>query len=124
MSPAHLEDIAAAVIEKTLLRLPEAIRTAAEACLIETVLMAEAVRQEPDLEEDTLGLFEGQSHEAGEFASGPQDLPRIRLFLDNIWDYADQDRETFREEVRVTLLHELGHYLGLDEDRVEELGLG
>lgn len=30
----------------------------------------------------------------------------------------------FREEVATTLLHELGHYLGLDEDEVETLGLG
>ncbi|GEP42296.1 metallopeptidase family protein [Brevifollis gellanilyticus] len=124
MSPEHLENLASTVIEQTLRRLPEAIRRAAEACLIETAWMAEAVKHEPDLAEDTLGLFEGQSHEAGEFASGPGDLPRIRLFLDNLWDYAEQDRETFREEVRVTLLHELGHYLGMDEDRVEELGLG
>ena len=29
----------------------------------------------------------------------------------------------FREEVKSTLLHELGHYLGLDEDQVEDLGL-
>ncbi len=124
MSPEHLENLASTVIEQTLARLPEAIRAAAESCLIETVWMAEAVKHEPELAEDTLGLFEGQSHEAGEFASGPADLPCIRLFLDNLWDYADQDRETFRDEVRVTLLHELGHYLGMDEDRVEELGLG
>ena len=50
-------------------------------------------------------------------------LPRIRLFLDNLWEHAGRDRETFRDEVRVTLLHELGHYLGLDEDQVAELGL-
>lgn len=124
MSPQHLENLASTVIEQTLARLPEAIRAAAESCLIESVWMAEVIKHEPDLAEDILGLFEGQSHEAGEFATGPQDLPRIRLFLDNLWDYADSDRDTFREEVRVTLLHELGHYLGLDEDQVEGLGLG
>jgi predicted Zn-dependent protease with MMP-like domain len=51
------------------------------------------------------------------------DMPRIRLFLDNLWDYAEHDRETYREEVRITLLHELGHYLGLDEAAVTALGL-
>lgn len=28
------------------------------------------------------------------------------------------------EQVRRTLLHEIGHYLGLDEDRLHELGIG
>ena len=42
---------------------------------------------------------------------------------DLIWDFTDGDVSEFREEVKVTLLHELGHYLGLDEDEVEELGL-
>jgi predicted Zn-dependent protease with MMP-like domain len=32
------------------------------------------------------------------------------------------DPEELREEIRVTVLHELGHYFGLDEDRIAELG--
>src|SRR4026209_406790 len=32
------------------------------------------------------------------------------------------DPEELREEIRITVLHELAHYLGLDEDRVAELG--
>lgn len=124
MSPRHLENLASAVIQQTLSRLPDDIREAAESCLIESVMMAEALEHEPDLTDDLLGLFEGQSHAEALHAAEPGDLPRIRLFLDNLWDYADRDRATFREEVRVTLLHELGHYLGLDEDQVEALGLG
>jgi predicted Zn-dependent protease with MMP-like domain len=27
-----------------------------------------------------------------------------------------------REEIRITVLHELGHYFGLDENRIAELG--
>ncbi len=30
--------------------------------------------------------------------------------------------EMLREQVRITLLHEIGHYFGLDEDRLTELG--
>ena len=33
-------------------------------------------------------------------------------------------REEMVEEVRKTVLHELGHYLGIDEERLEELDLG
>ena len=34
------------------------------------------------------------------------------------------DETTYRQEVRTTLLHELGHYLGLDEDDLDDRGLG
>ena len=63
---------------------------------------------------DTMGLFEGSSCMDPEGATA--ELPsQITLFLDNIWDEADADTARFREEVRITLLHELGHYLGYDE---------
>ena len=42
-------------------------------------------------------------------------LQRIVVFRD-----ANPDAE----EVRKTVLHEIGHYLGLDEDRLHELGYG
>jgi predicted Zn-dependent protease with MMP-like domain len=32
------------------------------------------------------------------------------------------DLEELREEIRITVLHELGHYFGIDEDRLDELG--
>src|SRR5262245_17679219 len=32
------------------------------------------------------------------------------------------DPEELREEIRITVLHELAHYFGLDEDRISELG--
>ena len=47
----------------------------------------------------------------------------ITRFLDNLWEFSERDRDTYREEVRLTLLHELGHFLGLDEDQVAARGL-
>ncbi len=44
----------------------------------------------------------------------------IRLWLENIWYEAEEAGTTFDEEVRVTLLHEIGHLLGWDEDDVED----
>ena len=72
------------------------------------------------VEPDTLGLFVGP-----EFAEeGMAPMPsQIILFLENILDLAEGDEEFFREEIRTTLLHELGHYLGLDEDELTERGL-
>jgi predicted Zn-dependent protease with MMP-like domain len=49
--------------------------------------------------------------------------PQILLFYENLWDFAGGEEETYREEVRITYLHELGHYLGLDEDELDERGL-
>lgn len=72
------------------------------------------------LEGDELGLFEGPS--AMEEV-GPEDLPRIRLFLSNLWEWVGEEEHDYRDEVGTTFLHELGHYLGWDEDEVAERGL-
>ena len=74
------------------------------------------------VDEELLGLFLGMSRVDGP-PSGPADAPRILLFLDNLWAFAEADRESFAEEVETTFLHELGHYLGLDEDDVADRGL-
>ena len=73
-----------------------------------------------ELEGDELGLFEGPY--AGE-ESDAADLPRIRLFLMNLWEWTDRDEQDFRDEVGTTFLHELGHFLGWDEDEVSQRGL-
>jgi predicted Zn-dependent protease with MMP-like domain len=74
-------------------------------------------------EPDLLGLFVGHEH-GGELRSDGAPLPpQILLFLDNIWDYAEGDETAFRDEVRLTYLHELGHYLGWDEDEIARRGL-
>ena len=66
-------------------------------------------------ESDLLGLFEGASRlEADPGSSDPP--PRIILYLRNLWDLAAGDPQIFAKEVRTTYLHELGHFLGLDED--------
>ncbi len=49
--------------------------------------------------------------------------PQIILFLENLWDQAEGDEDLFCDEVHTTCLHELGHYLGLDEDDLCERGL-
>jgi predicted Zn-dependent protease with MMP-like domain len=74
------------------------------------------------LDADLLGLFVGDGIDVLESERSP--LPRqIFLFLENLWDFAEEDEEIFREEVHITFIHEFGHYLGLDEDELEERGL-
>lgn len=69
-----------------------------------------------------LGLFEGLEDGAGHdaLALAPS---RIVLYSANLVaafpDPADLD-----EQIEITLLHEIGHFFGLDEEQVEDLGLG
>ena len=73
------------------------------------------------LDPDILGLFVG---DAADISASDLPLPpQIFLFLESIWDLAEGEEEAFREEVRTTYLHELGHYLGLDEIDLEDRGL-
>jgi predicted Zn-dependent protease with MMP-like domain len=122
MSPIHLENVADTVIRQVLSRLPSTIREKAGGCPVVVEWIERAAAEDPELPEDLLGLFEGcafgEPHD-----EHPASLPRIRLFLDNIWEHAGRDRQAFREELRITLLHEIGHYLGLDEAQVQALGL-
>lgn len=74
------------------------------------------------LDPDIRGLFVGEPRAHEEDGRGGLP-PQILLFLENIWDFAGADEEIFLEEVHTTFLHELGHYLGLDEADLEERGL-
>ncbi len=69
------------------------------------------------LEADLMGLFVG--NDCARDGCDPMP-PEILLFLGNIWDEADGNEPRYREEVRKTLLHEIGHYLGLGEDELWE----
>jgi len=73
-------------------------------------------------DENLLGLFVGASF--AEAADDLEPLPgAIRLFVENIRAETGDNVARFRQEVRDTLLHELGHYLGLDEDDLAARGL-
>lgn len=71
------------------------------------------------IEPDQLGVFDGNALGETEFP-----MPtRIVLWLENLWDLAEGDADIFREEVRITLLHEIGHFFGWGEDEMEARGL-
>lgn len=74
--------------------------------------VAVVVEDENAAEPDLYGLFEG----GGDYL--PDKVTIYRLPLEG--DF--RDTEELEEEIRITVLHELGHYFGLEEDRLEELG--
>ena len=116
----HLQTLAVAEIEATLAALPKPLREQARRLPVTFEPVPNAGLQADGIEPDTLGLFTG-----AEFADeGAVVLPpQIILFLENLWDFAEGDETIFRAEVHTTFLHELGHYLGLDEDDLTERGL-
>jgi predicted Zn-dependent protease with MMP-like domain len=69
-----------------------------------------------------LGIFEGFSLMEGSPAQ-PDQMPRITLFINTLTEAADHRRKAFLCEVRVTYLHELGHYFGWDEGQLANVGL-
>ena len=107
-------------VEATLKELPEPLRERARVVPVTFERVPNAGLQADGIEADTLGLFVGPDFADEQSVPMP---PQIILFLDNLWDQAEQDADWFLDEVHTTYLHELGHYLGLDEDDLTERGL-
>jgi predicted Zn-dependent protease with MMP-like domain len=82
--------------------------------------VAIVVRDENADDPDLLGLYVGVPlPERGDDAGSlPDTITIYRLPLEA--DFPDPDE--LQREIRITVLHEIGHYFGLDEDRLAELG--
>lgn len=122
MTMTELTALAAAAVGATQRKLPPEIRA-----LARTVPVHYEAKPAPDVladgfPSDILGLFTGCPH--GEELDQTNPSPaQILLYLENLWDFAEADAAVFREETRLTYLHELGHYLGWDEDELTARGL-
>jgi predicted Zn-dependent protease with MMP-like domain len=122
MTAVQLTSLARQVVAAAQRRLPAQVREAAAAVPVcYEPLPNKAIRAE-GVEPDILGLFVGHEH-LGELDDAQPLPPQILLFVENIWDLAEGDETVYRDEVRLTYLHELGHYLGWDEDEVARRGL-
>jgi len=75
------------------------------------------------LDPRALGLFSGTSYPDQSHLGGQPGLTQIVLFRRNLERVGGDDDE-LREEVRVTMLHETGHFFGMDDDDLDGAGLG
>jgi predicted Zn-dependent protease with MMP-like domain len=116
----HLCTLATQEIESILARLPADLRQSAATLPITFEPYPNADLQADGIEVDTLGLFVGP--ELADEHQVPMP-PQIILFLENLWELAGGDEKVFLAEVNTTFLHELGHFLGLDEDDLARRGL-
>ena len=82
--------------------------------------IAVVVEDENPEDPDLLGLYHGVPlPERGDMAGAlPDKISIYRIPLEETF----ADPAELREEIRITVLHELAHYFGLDEDRIAELG--
>lgn len=107
--------IAAALLEQ----LPDALQAEAASVLLE-VADTPTPEQDPD-GGGLLGLYEGVPL----VERRPDDVffepDRITLFYRPLVAVAPTEAE-LRREIRVTLVHELGHFFGYDEDELTERG--
>jgi predicted Zn-dependent protease with MMP-like domain len=72
------------------------------------VVIEEENLQEPDL----LGLFE----------EAPYMPAKVTIYRRPLEADFGHDSELLEQEIRITVLHELAHYFGIDEERLDELG--
>ena len=119
----HLtEEALIEVAEETLAEMPEQFR---ELLGNVPIVVADRPAQadvEAGMDPRILGLFNGAPHgEAGSTADVPG-VTEIVLFRQNLERVAADD-DDLRDEIRITLLHEAGHFFGLDEEGLERIGL-
>jgi predicted Zn-dependent protease with MMP-like domain len=122
MKFSRLVAIAAEAVAATQRKFPADIREAARAVPVHYEAAPHPTVLEEGFEPDILGLFTGNPH-GTELAHDNPAPPQILLYINSLWDYAEEDVEIFRDEVRLTYLHELGHYFGWDEGQVAARGL-
>ncbi len=81
------------------------------------------VEDEPPTDEpDLLGLYEGVS--LTERTADHTGLPdRITVFRRPLLAMCETPEELVRE-VRITVVHEIAHHFGIDDDRLHDLGYG
>jgi len=112
-----------ALLDKVLASLPRVIREAVleVPVLVEPKPSQEMAEHAPAINPEILGLFVGTPVAHKMSGSGYGNV--VLLFQRNL-ERAGESRQEVSKEMKITLLHEYGHYLGFDEEELEHLGLG
>ncbi len=112
ISPDRFEEL----VEEALETLPEQLLEG-----LDNVIFV--VEDEPDDGSDMLGVYEGTSLTERDGYGYGQLPDRIVLFQGPLSRMCADEDELY-EEICVTLVHELGHYHGIDEEQLHALGWG
>jgi predicted Zn-dependent protease with MMP-like domain len=112
------------LVARALAGIPDPFRAAlAEVAIVIDDEPSPQQRRDNELGEDEMlyGLYEGvpRTEYGADWAGAPNRITLFRLPLEE--DFADPDE--LADEVRITVVHELAHHLGIDDDRLHELGI-
>ena len=110
---ASFEDVVRAALDELPPELARALENVA-------VVVEDENPEDPDL----FGLYHGVPLPERGSGYGGQLPDKISVYRLPLEDEFGDDPDELREEIRITVLHELAHYFGIDEDRLEELGYG
>lgn len=114
-----------ALVDEAIESLPTALRDRIRniAIVVERAPSPEQLRRgDVPPGETLLGLYEGVPLTERPHNYGNVVPDKITIFQAPIEAIAGHDAGRLREQVRRTVLHEIGHYFGIDDDRLEELG--
>ena len=89
------------------------------AAVMDNVVVLVADRN--DEEDDLLGLYEGVALTERDSHYGGSLPDTMTIYRDALLDICDDEDEVV-EEVKITVVHEIAHHFGIDDDRLHELG--
>jgi predicted Zn-dependent protease with MMP-like domain len=112
------------LVERALAGIPDPFRAAlSEVAIVIDDEPTAQQRSDNELAADDMlyGLYEGvpRTEYGADWSAVPNRITLFRLPLEE--DFADPAE--LAEEVRITVIHELAHHLGIDDDRLGELGV-
>jgi predicted Zn-dependent protease with MMP-like domain len=121
MARAAFERIVRETHGKVMASLAPDLRARAEEV---TIVIADRPPREAieDGDDDLLGLYEGISLKDRHIDDMEAVADRITLFRLPLLDSCESGEE-LRDEIRITIIHELGHYFGFEEDDLLRRGL-
>ncbi len=106
-----------AVVERALASLPAHL---ARAVSNVEILIEDEHPEDPDL----FGLYHGIPLTERDSSYGGVLPDTISIYQLPLVEEFGHDRALLEEEIRITVLHELAHHFGIDDDRLAELGYG
>jgi predicted Zn-dependent protease with MMP-like domain len=116
----------ARIVEEALAAIPAEFRKRLEnvVVLVEDRPAARRMKRGPrrpgQRQKLVLGVFEGVPRTMKSVFNLPTGPDRIVLYQRNIEAVCRSEAE-IREEIRLTVIHELGHYFGMDEDQLKDV---
>ena len=117
------EDEVQGMLEDLLEALPRDVRKALADVEISLLALPDPkIHTSPDVDPLVLGLYSGVNLLERQGDTVAPSMDRIEIFQRNV-ERVVGDKDELREELKITLLHEIGHHLGWEEEDLAQRGL-